>query len=223
VPDPAPAETPALAVIIHSAEEGSDWTTGVQRVAEAICGHDAVTECSVSVAVDDGKAGDLPFIAFVVASVPAASLASAAATVTPLVDPKRVSMLEVGIRRIIPYERTWDLGTPTPGERVVTVAVRKPGMTHDAFDRYWQDVHTGVALSYAVAPMGYTQYITRRSLLDGAFEPDGALVMHFRDAEQRRSRYEDHPDDAARGAADAEMFMDLTQTKGVLMRETFWR
>ena len=70
---------------------------------------------------------------------------------------------------------------------------------------------------------GYTQYVTRRKVFGRRSEPDGVLVMSFQSAEQRRSRYEDYPEDSARGAADAEVFMDLTRTTAVSMKETVWR
>src|SRR5262245_15924383 len=137
---PVAEETPAVAVIVHTVEAGSDWRGAVRRLAEAIAGAPGVMGCSVSLATAE-EVEDLPFVAFVVAVVDGVAVIDAVAgTITPLVDPKHVSVLEVGVRPVIPYDVTWPVGQPTPGERVVTVTVRKPGMTREAFDRYWQDV-----------------------------------------------------------------------------------
>jgi hypothetical protein len=215
-----------LAVIIHSANGGRDWRADLKDIVDTLCGERAVTACATSVGDDGVDTDTVPFLAFVVATVDATAVSSlddVAAHLAPLLDPARSSLLEMQERKVIAYERGWELGTQTPGERVVTVVERKPGMTRQEFDRYWREVHTGVALSYTVAPWAYVQYLTTTSLLPGGIEPDGALVMHFRSGEERRSRYEDHPDDAARGAADAAAFMDMERTRMTLMHETIWR
>jgi len=209
-----------IGVIIHSAGEGRDWRADVKEVVDALSAEAAVEGFASSTAVDDSN---VPVLAFVVATLPSESVAAVATRIGALLDPSRSSLLEMQERKIISYERDWQGGTETPGDRVVTVAERKPRTTREEFDRYWREVHTDVALSYAVAPWAYVQYLTQRSLLPGGIEPDGALVMHFRSAEARRSRYEDHPDDAARGAADAAEFMDIERTRMALMHETIWR
>jgi hypothetical protein len=212
-----------LAVIIHGGEGVGEWQSEVKAVVDALCGEPAVTACSSSYVDDDVHVGAVPFVAFVVASIDSGSVTDVAGRIAPLLEPAHSSLLEMQERKVIAYDRDWDLGGPTPGERVVTVVERKPGTTRKEFDLYWRDVHTGVALSYKVAPGAYIQYLTLRSLLPGGIEPDGALVMHFRSREERRSRYEDHPDDAARGAADAAVFMDMERTRMTLMHETIWR
>jgi hypothetical protein len=216
----------ALAVIIHSADSGRDWRADLKDIVDTLCSEPAVTSCASSVVDADVDTSTVPFVAFVAATVDPTAVTAGndlAARVAPLLEPARSSLLEMLERKVISYDRDWEPGTRTPGERVVTVVERKPGMWRDDFDRYWREVHTGVALSYAVAPWAYIQYLTMRSLLPGGVEPDGALVMHFRSGEERRSRYEDHPDDAARGAADAAVFMDMERTRMTLMHETIWR
>src|SRR4051812_31305334 len=218
-----PRMTTTLVVIIHSSQGERDWRAGGSALVDAICADDAVVSCASSV-IDLSIAPDTaPFLAFATATMPEERLETVAGKVAPVLDPAVSSLLEAQERKVITYERSWDVGSETPGERVVTVVERKAPMTRDEFDQYWRDVHTDVALSYTVAPWAYHQYLTLRSLLAGGVEPDGALIMHFRSAEERRSRYEDHPDDAARGAVDAAAFMDLERTRMVLMRETIHR
>ena len=78
-------------------------------------------------------------------------------------------------------------------------------------------------MAFTILPSTYTQYVTRRSLFGETKEPDGVMVMHFRTAQDRANRWARHPDEAARGATDAAVFMDLTQPASAVMHETIWR
>ena len=203
--------TSALLVLVVAGDD-------VGSIRDTLLASSQVLECATSVAVDDG-----PISGLVETMIGEAEVEAVATRLATTLDPDRHLVLEAERRQIVTFERDWDVGQPSPGDRVVTVVTRKPSMTRDEFDRYWRDVHAGVALSYAAPMSGYTQYVTRRTLFGSGVEPDGVLVMSFRSAEQRRARYEDHPDDSARGAADAAVFMDLDNTKAVLMGETIWR
>jgi len=50
-------------------------------------------------------------------------------------------VLEVDERQIVTRERDWPFGTPTPGERMVSLVTRVPSFTRQAFAAYWRDVH----------------------------------------------------------------------------------
>src|SRR5436190_750810 len=191
----------------------------LRAIADALCDDGAVSSCGTSAAFGAGA----PFAGLVELTAPSSGVEALLDRLEPTLDAERHAVLEVVERHVVTYDRAVALGTPSPGERVVTVVVRKPSMSRDEFAAYWKDVHTDVALSYTVPMSGYTQYVTRRQLFGNRSEPDGVLVMSFESAEQRRARYEDHPEDSARGAADAEIFMDLTRTTAVLMNETIWR
>src|SRR4051794_21844918 len=116
----------------------------LRALSDAVCNGDAVSACATSSAVDS----DAPFAGLIEATVNRSVVDGVVQRVEPLLDPQRHLVLEADERQVVPFERDWQLGEPSPGDRVVTVVVRKPSMTRRQFDTYWKDVHTDVALSY---------------------------------------------------------------------------
>lgn len=122
----------------------------------------------------------------------------------------------------IAYERTWPSGAPSPGLRMVSTVHRRPDLDREAFEAHWRGPHTEVALRYTVPFWRYVQDVVREPIGRDAEEVDGFAGMHFRTAEDLRARWQDHPEEAARGAADAARFMDVDRSVAVTMVETVW-
>ena len=102
------------------------------------------------------------------------------------------------------------IGAPTPGLRMLSLCHRRAGLTPQAFREYWLGPHAAVAQSFSVALMAYQQNVVLECLHGQPV--DGIASMHFRSFEHFRERYQDHPEDAARGAADAARFLDDSRT-----------
>jgi hypothetical protein len=119
------------------------------------------------------------------------------------------------------YEKTWLSGTPSPGVRMVSSLHRRADISREAFATHWLGPHTRVACSYTIPVWHYSQNLVIEALASDAGE-DGFVGMHFETPEQMRARWADHPLEAARGAEDAELFMDLSRTLTLLAVETTW-
>jgi hypothetical protein len=119
------------------------------------------------------------------------------------------------------YERTWPSGTPSPGVRMLSSLHRRSDIRRAAFAAHWLGRHADVARSYTVPVWHYNQNVVVEALTPGSDE-DGFVGMHFENAEQLRARWADHPAEAARGAADAALFIDATRTVSMVGKETVW-
>lgn len=119
------------------------------------------------------------------------------------------------------YERTWPSGTPSPGVRMVSSLHRRADISREAFATHWLGPHTRVATSYTIPVWHYSQNVVIEALTSDAGE-DGFVGMHFETQEQLRARWADHPVEAARGAEDAERFMNVARTVTMLAVETIW-
>ena len=113
-------------------------------------------------------------------------------------------------------------GTRTPGLRMVGILRRRPGISREAFDAHWRGPHTQIARSYTIPFWRYDQNVVVEPLVGDSGE-DGFVGMHFETREQMETRWTAHPAEAARGAADAELFMDTSRSPSVVMIETVWR
>jgi hypothetical protein len=196
----------------------------VGAVTDSLRYHADVNRCSSSLALGDEAATDRApaLVALITVVAPQSASRSLVDEIAPMLDRQQDLILEVDERPIVTTDRTWPLASPTPGEQMVSLVTRAPSFTRDAFAAYWRDVHAPVALSFTILPSVYTQYVTRRSWF-GDDEPDGVFLMHFLSAQDRADRWARHPDEAARGATDAAVFMDLARASSALMRETIWR
>lgn len=119
------------------------------------------------------------------------------------------------------YQRGWPSGTPSPGVRMVSTIHRRKGMTREAFAAHWCGPHAEIARSYTVPVWHYNQNVVVE-----AFDPesteDGFVGMHFQTVEALRARWQDYPDEAARGAEDAALFMDVERSLSMTAVETVW-
>lgn len=94
-----------------------------------------------------------------------------------------------------------------PGLRLVSLCKRIDGIDRTSFARHWHGEHRAIALSFAVLPAGYRQDVVSAVLRGPAI--DGVAGLHFLSREHVAQRYTAHPEDAARGARDAERFLDV--------------
>jgi hypothetical protein len=210
-------DTVTLLVLAHRAEAGARARHAAR--AELLAAEDFTRHLTVSTTLDEEPAQLVSMIELEVART---DLVDATRTLAAMIDPSDETVLEVEKRTIASYERTWGLRSPSPGERMVSLCRRKAGLTRDEFATYWRDVHAPIALAFTVNPSGYVQYVTVRRVLGQLPEPDGVMVMHFLDRQDRLVRWNDHPAEAARGYRDAVNFMDLSSPVSAVMEETVW-
>jgi hypothetical protein len=119
------------------------------------------------------------------------------------------------------YERSWPSGESSPGLRRISTVHRRPDLSRDEFAAYWRGPHTAVAKLYTIPVWNYVQNVVVEALgHDSGI--DGFVGMHFRTAEDLRARWQDHPDEARRGAEDAARFMDLERSASMTAIETVW-
>lgn len=209
-----------LMILAHAAE--SHELRDLSALVSTLDDRGPITRLAVSTALPTDASPPSPLQALVELTVTRDALPALTAQLGAL-DPTRHTVLEVDTRTIASYERTWELRSPSPGERMVTLVHRKVGTSRDEFARHWRDVHAPIAMSFTINPSGYTQNVTVRQLLGQHPEPDGVMVMHFLDPAHRIHRWSTHPDEAARGAADAATFMDMAAATTAVMRETIWK
>lgn len=118
------------------------------------------------------------------------------------------------------YERTWPVGEPSPGIRMMSLCHRAPQLSRDEFARYWRDEHTAVAMGFTVPIWNYTQTVVKEPISSGAPTLDGVAGLHFHSLAAWQARYLDYPDEARAGAEDAARFMDVPQTEAFFAQET---
>jgi len=121
----------------------------------------------------------------------------------------------------VAYRRSWPSGEASPGLRLVSTVHRRPGLDRAAFAAHWCGPHVRIATSYSVPVWHYVQNLVVEPL-GHASDVDGFVGMHFRKAEDLRARWQDHPQEAARGAEDAARFMDVARSVSIAAIETVW-
>lgn len=121
----------------------------------------------------------------------------------------------------IAYQRSWPSGERSPGLRMVSAIHRRAGITRADFEAHWRGPHTQIARSYTIPVWHYNQNVVVEAL-DPESDVDGFVGMHFHNAEDLRARWQDHPAEAARGSADAALFMAVERTLSMTAIETVW-
>jgi hypothetical protein len=87
------------------------------------------------------------------------------------------------VEEVIPvaYQKTWADGVPTPGECLLTLFHRKPGLDQDTFLKRWHDGHT--PLSLKLHPLwNYNRNVVSGSLTNDSFWYDGIVEEQFQRA-----------------------------------------
>jgi hypothetical protein len=135
--------------------------------------------------------------------------------------PGEASAWLVDERSPVRYDRSWPSGTPSPGLRMISTLHRREPMSREAFAAHWHGPHTRIAASYTIPVWHYNQNLVVEALANDNGE-DGFVGMHFETPTQLASRWADHPEEAARGAEDAERFMDTQRSRTLVAVETVW-
>lgn len=79
----------------------------------------------------------------------------------------------------VAYQRTWGDGEPTPGECLLTLFHRKPGIDQDTFIKRWHEGHT--PLSLKLHPLwNYNRNVVRGVLTEHSAWYDGIVEEQFR-------------------------------------------
>jgi hypothetical protein len=119
------------------------------------------------------------------------------------------------------YERTWELGTPSPGVRQVTFLRPKPGLAQADFMEHWHGKHGPLALE--IHPIWRYD---RNAVLNGLTEHTpslaGIVALHFRelaDATDPKRLYGGDDANMGRIYEDVRSFLDMSTLRVMLMRE----
>lgn len=110
-------------------------------------------------------------------------------------------------------------GEAAPGVRLITLCRRRRGLTRAQFAEAWRGEHWRIALSFTIPPRGYAQDVVTGSLWPPD-DVDGIACLHFASYAEFDARFDDHPEEAARGLADAERFLDLERSETSFAIET---
>lgn len=113
-------------------------------------------------------------------------------------------------------------GAPAAGVRILTLCRRRAGLARAEFARIWREEHARVALAFTVAPRGYAQDVVLESLAPPD-DVDGIACLHFVSYAEFDARYREHPEEAARGLADAGRCIDLARSESAFAIETLYR
>jgi hypothetical protein len=119
--------------------------------------------------------------------------------------------------------KDWPDGTQTPGVKMVALMVRDSDLSPQAFDAYWRDVHTPIALAHTVQVLHYSQNTVVELLTEGSEPIDGIVGEQFAAPGYSRDRMFGHPIEFIRGVASGWQFIDFGQTRNQLMVETVVR
>lgn len=119
------------------------------------------------------------------------------------------------------YERTWELGTPSPGVRQVTLLRPKPGLAQADFMEHWHGKHGPLALE--IHPIWRYD---RNAVLNGLTEHtpplSGIVALHFRellDVTDPSRMYGGDTANMGRIFEDVSSFLDMKTLRVMLMRE----
>jgi len=89
---------------------------------------------------------------------------------------------------------TAQMGTRSPGVKLVCPLVRRPDMMHAAFVDHWLSKHVELALRHHPAMIKYVTNVVDHRLADTAPELDGIAELHFPSAEATREGLFDGPE-----------------------------
>lgn len=103
--------------------------------------------------------------------------------------------------------------------KLIGMIKRKPGMTAEAFDRYWKDVHASVALQNMPGIIRYVQnHRVRLNDRDPAW--DGVVELWFADMEAFKRMSQWYLSDAGKILRDDEdKFIDRSKTVNFICEE----
>lgn len=115
-------------------------------------------------------------------------------------------------RRIIKRQPRGDGGARTPGFTLVCPTVRKPGMTHEDYDRHWAENHGPIHVENSPATCHYEQFTVSRALTDGAPEFDGFGRLSFESSESFANEMFTGPEAQQNIQEDMVRFLDVEKT-----------
>jgi len=102
---------------------------------------------------------------------------------------RRVEVWRVSTREPKQWDRTWALGEPAPGLKMVSFMRRAEGLAHEQFVRHWTEQHTALALEHHPGLWNYRQHVVRRAFTPGGDGIDGIAELHFRSRDDFETRF----------------------------------
>ncbi len=121
------------------------------------------------------------------------------------------------------YERTWPIGTATPGVKMVSLMQRIEGITHAQFVRHWTELHAPLAVAHHVGLWNYQQRVVRRSFTPGGRLIDGIAELQFASRDDYEHKMFDNDEGRAVIFDDIPRFMRLDTSRAALMTEWIMR
>ncbi|MCA9505837.1 MAG: pyrroloquinoline quinone-dependent dehydrogenase [Myxococcales bacterium] len=132
----------------------------------------------------------------------------------------RVHAYRVRERQPRSWQRTWPVGQPSPGVRMIALMVRRPELDPIGFEDDWMERHTRIALSQTLGPLDYSQNVVIERLDADSPAIDGIAMEQFETTDFLARRIQLHPDQYRRGIDSASRFMDFERSRSALMIET---
>lgn len=118
------------------------------------------------------------------------------------------------------YHISWNIGTASPGMRLISMIYKKDSLSKKEFSDYWHNQHAKVATSYTIPVWNYSQNTVTEILTANSPAFDGIAALHFKHKDDLKNRWLKTPLEAVRGPRDALNFMNMTNTRSQEMTET---
>lgn len=122
-------------------------------------------------------------------------------------------------KRLLTLTRSWKTGEPSPGIKLLTTLVRKPGTSHDSFVSEWTGPHAALALSWREGRADKDgRYVQNRVV--GSIGPGVPSIDGIGEGEGPGQPSPGEREARMKAAAHSAGFMDVAATRMFLSRET---
>jgi hypothetical protein len=122
---------------------------------------------------------------------------------------------------VVAEPRTWPLGQPSPGVKLISLVVKRQGLTLPEFGAYWAGPHAKVALESPIRPYRYVENVVVPAAGDAPLV-DGVGEQNFLDPDYSKKRMATPEGKAAAANVlkDTPNLMDMSKLRMFLAQET---
>jgi hypothetical protein len=122
---------------------------------------------------------------------------------------------------VVAEPRTWPLGDPSPGVKLISLVVKRQGLTLPEFAAYWAGPHAKVALESPIRPYRYVENVVV-SASGETPQVDGVGEQNFLDPDYSKKRMATPEGKAAAANVlkDTPNLMDMSKLRMFLAQET---
>lgn len=161
-----------------------------------------------------------PFLAALEVNAPASDVAALARRMEHHIGKTcPVEVYLVRETRLLTLTRSWKLGEPSPGTKLLTTLVRKPGTSHDTFVDEWTGPHAALALSWREGRKDNEGRYAQNRVV-GSVSPDAPSIDGIGEGEGSGQPGPGEREARMKAAAHSASFMDMAATRMFLSRET---